>query len=280
MHDMLGYGLGLRPPHFEEVRTEDARVDFYEIVSENFMVGGGKPRYYLRTIGERHPLVMHGVSLSIGGADPLDWEYLHRLRDLAREVRPAWISDHLCWTGVGGVQGHDLFPLPQTEEVVRHIAERLRIVQDFLGQRVLLENVSSYVTFPDSDLQEWEFLSAVVEEADAGILLDVNNLYVNAHNHGFDAHTYIDAIDAHRVGHVHLAGHSQSEGCLIDTHDHDVPDSVLGLYADVLRRMGPLPTSIERDDDIPSFRALEAELDTVRAVAAQALGDCRDRETA
>ncbi len=263
----LGFGLGLRPEHYQEILDQQPAVDWFELLSENYFVAGGKPLYYLDRIVERYPVVMHGVSLSIGGSDPLDREYLARLKALALRTRPRWISDHLCWTGVDGHNLHDLMPLPQTDEAVKHIAQRVREVQNFLGTRILLENVSSYLTYTHSTLHEWQFLSAIAEEADCLILLDINNIYVSAHNHGFDALSYLRGIPIDRVWQFHMAGHSSQEHLLIDTHDHAVPNPVWDLYAQAVQRFGNVSTMIERDADIPPLAELLAELDQARTIA-------------
>ena len=267
----LGFGLGLRPDHYEAILSEAPRVDWFEAISENYMVGGGKPLRWLDRIRERYPVVLHGVSLSIGSSAPLDRAYLIELKALAERVQPAWISDHLCWTGIAGRNLHDLLPLPHTEEAVRHIAARVREVQDFLGRRILLENVSSYAVFAASAMPEWEFLRAVCEAADCHLLLDVNNVYVNSRNHGFDPLDYLRAIPAARVRQMHLAGHSRNGELLIDTHDQPVPEAVWSLYAEAVRRFGDVATMVERDDNIPPLGELVAELDRARAIAASAL---------
>ena len=266
----LGFGLGLRPDHYLEVLEGRPSVDWFEIISENYLVDGGKPLHYLDRIREHYPMVMHGVSLSIGSSDPLDREYLAGLKRLAGRVEPAWISDHLCWTGVGGRNLHDLLPLPYTEEAIAHVAERVLRVQDYLGRQILLENVSSYVTYTDSRVPEWEFLSAVAERADCRILLDVNNVYVSAHNHEFDPLAYLDGVPCERVWQIHLAGHSHNGPLIIDTHDHPVPDPVWELYVEAVARLGPVSTMIERDDDIPPLDVLLEELARARSLAASA----------
>ena len=272
---VLGFGLGLRTDHYEAILSgssaEGPRVDWFEAISENYMVGGGKPLRWLERIRERYPVVLHGVSLSIGSTAPLDRAHLIQLKALAERIQPAWISDHLCWTGIAGRNLHDLMPLPHTEEAVHHIAARVREAQDFLGRRILLENVSSYVDFAHSVLPEWEFLKAVAEEADCLILLDVNNIYVNSQNHGFDPLTYLRAVPARRVQQIHLAGHSRNGELLIDTHDHPVPEPVWALYAEAVRRFGSVATMVERDDHIPPLAELVAELDRARAIAADSL---------
>lgn len=263
----LGYGLGLRRDHYQTVLAEQPAVDWFEIISENYMVDGGKPLYYLDRIRENYPMVMHGVSLSIGGTDPLNRDYLKRLKTLAERVEPAWVSDHLCWTGVHGTNLHDLMPLPYTQETIQHVADRVSQVQDTLGRQILLENVSSYVAFKDSDLTEWEFLREVVEQADCLILLDVNNIYVSAFNHNFDPESYLHGIPVERVRQFHLAGHTREEGLIIDTHDHPIVDPVWELYAAAVRRFGYVSTMIERDDNIPPLNELLEELDQAREIA-------------
>jgi uncharacterized protein (UPF0276 family) len=265
------FGLGLRTAHYEEILTSKPRVDWFELLSENYMVPGGKPLYYLERIRADYPVVMHGVSLSIGSTDPLDYAYLNELKSLAYRVEPQWISDHLCWTGLAEKNLHDLLPLPYTEEAVAHVARRVEAVQEFLGRRILLENVSTYVTFRRSEMQEWEFLAEIARRADCDILLDVNNIYVSAFNHGFEARRYIDSIPAHRVRQTHLAGHTNCGAHMIDTHDAPVIDAVWDLYAYAVRRLGPVPTLIERDDHIPPLAELVRELDVARRVATGAL---------
>lgn len=262
----LGFGLGLRPDHYEEILAGEPRVDWFEALTENYLAAGGKPLHYLERIRERYPVVLHGVSLSIGGTDPLDPHYLDDVRMLAQRIQPAWISDHLCWTGVAGRNLHDLLPLPHTEGAVRHVAGRLRQVQEALGQRILLENVSSYLGYRHSEMTEWEFLSAICREADCLLLLDINNIYVSGHNHGFDPLDYLRGVPPERVWQFHLAGHSRNGHLLIDTHDHPVAEPVWSLYAEALRRFGPVSTMIERDDNIPPLAELLAELDRARKI--------------
>lgn len=266
----LGFGLGLRPDHYHAILADAPPVDWFEILSENYMVGGGKPLHYLDRIRERYPLVMHGVSLSIGSTDPLNTDYLRDLKQLAARVEPAWISDHLCWTGVDRTNLHDLMPLPYTEEAIAHVAARVRQVQDYLGRQLLLENVSSYVTYADSALTEWEFLSEVARRADCLILLDINNVYVSGFNHGFDPRRYIDGVPRERVQQFHLAGHRNLENHIIDTHDEPVIDAVWELYAHACRRFGSVSTMIERDDHIPPLATLVDELAHARVVAERA----------
>lgn len=270
-----GFGLGLRPQHYAALLGgDDDAVDWLEIVSENFLVDGGRPLAMLDRFAERWPLAMHGVALDIGGSDPLDHDYLRALSKLAKRVRPAIVSDHLCWSRHRGVQLHDLLPLPQTGEAVRHVAARVGAVQDALGMRLALENVSSYLRFAGDEMDEAAFLCAIAAESGCALLLDVNNVYVNAHNHGFDAFAFLDTLPREAVAQIHLAGHSVDalgSGLLIDTHDAPVCEGVWTLYAHALRRFGAVPSMIERDDHIPPLVEALAELDRARAIAADAL---------
>ncbi len=268
----LGFGVGLRRPHYGEILETRPAMDWFEAIAENFMVAGGRPLEVIDGVREHYPVVMHGVSLSIGSTDPLNRVYLRDLAALARRLEPAWISDHLCWTGVGGRNLHDLLPLPHTEEAIHHVARRIREVQDLLGRRILIENISSYLTYADSRLTEWEFLTAVADEADCAILLDINNIYVNAFNHRFDAHRYIDAVPAQRVAQFHLAGHADHGSYLLDTHDHPVRPEVWELYEYAVGRLGAVSTLIEWDDDIPEFAVLAATAGEARERAARVLG--------
>ena len=268
---MAGFGTVLaQPVHAAfpgRILNTHPAVDWFEILSENYLVPGGKPLNYLDRIRADYPLVMHGVSLSIGSSDPLNLDYLKQLKALAARVQPAWLSDHLCWTGLNGTNLHDLMPLPYTQEAVEHVAARVRQVQDVLGRQILLENVSSYVSYTQSEMSEWEFLRAVVERADCLILLDVNNIYVSSYNHDFDPRAYLDGIPVERVQQFHLAGHTNHGNYIVDTHDHPVIDPVWDLYADAVRRFGQVSTMIERDDNIPPLDELLAELDRARAIA-------------
>ncbi len=266
----LGVGVGLRTAHYPDVlergRNNRLGVDWFELLSENYMVSGGRPLRIMREVRALAPVALHGVSLNIGSTDPLDKEYLNELDKLIRLARPSWVSDHLCWTGVQGRNLHDLLPLPYTEEAVHHVAARVRRVQDRLGRRIALENVSSYLSFIPDGMSESEFLLAIVEEADCGILLDVNNVFVSAHNHAFDANQYVDSIPKDRVFQIHLAGHSVSGDMLIDTHDHPVCDSVWRLYERIISRLGPVSTLIEWDDEIPTYERLVEEADKARTI--------------
>lgn len=267
-YPFLGYGLGLRKEHYQVILEDLPQVDWFEVLSENYLVPGGKPLYHLDRIRQHYPLVMHGVSLSIGGSAPLDLDYLRQLKALAARIEPHWVSDHLCWTGVQGANMHDLLPLPYTEEALVHVVSRIHQVQDILGRRLVIENVSSYLTYTDSVMSEWEFLGAVAREADCLLLLDVNNVYVSAQNHGFDALEFLHGVPQERVQQFHLAGHSRNGNIIIDTHDSPVADPVWALFEQAVRRFGPVSTLIERDDDIPPLQQLLSELDKSRAVAA------------
>lgn len=267
----LGFGLGLRTDHYQYILDNKPAVDWFEILSENYMVPGGKPLANLDKIRADYPMVMHGVSLSIGSTDPLDKKYLNNLKQLAQRVEPHWISDHLCWTSVDGTNSHDLLPLPYNEATIKHVADRIAQVQDFLGRQILMENLSSYVTYNDSEMSEWEFLNEIVKRADCLVLLDINNIFVSAHNHHFDPIDYIKGIDVDRVMQFHLAGHSYSGEMIIDTHDHDVCDPVWALYAEALKHYGAVSTMIERDDNIPAFTALRKELSVAEKIAMQTL---------
>jgi uncharacterized protein len=272
----LGFGLGLRPQHYPAILDgtppEVAHgVDWFEVLSENYMLEGGRPLAKLMAIRARYPMVMHGVSLSIGSTDPLDLDYLARLKALAARVEPAIISDHLCWTGVAGLNMHDLLPLPLTEEALAHVCTRVDQVQTFLGREIALENASTYVTFANDAIPEWEFLAEIERRTGCRLLLDVNNVYVSAFNHGFRAADYIDAIPRDAVAYIHLAGHEHNKTYIIDTHDHPVVDGVWQLYAHAVRRFGAVATMIERDDKIPPLEELAAELAQARKVAAAAL---------
>jgi uncharacterized protein len=269
----LGFGLGLRVPHYDAILEDKPPVDWFEVLSENYFVPGGKPLHYLEQVRRDYPVVMHGVSMSIGAHGELNQDYLKDLKALADRIEPRWISDHLCWTGVDGYNLHDLMPLPYTAEAVRHVVDHVRQAQDFLGRRILLENVSSYLTYRDSEMTEWEFLREIADEADCHILLDINNIYVSAFNHGFDARQYLNGIPVNRVQQFHLAGHDNHGDYIIDTHDAPVIDPVWGLYAAAVRRFGPVSTMIERDDNIPPLAELLAELEHCRAIAKPLLAE-------
>jgi uncharacterized protein (UPF0276 family) len=256
---LAGCGVGLRKEHFDAILSERPAVPFFEAISENFMVEGGRPLEVLDRIRRDYPVALHGVSMSLGSAEPLDPAYLRRLKALCARVAPAIVSDHLCWTGLGGHNSHDLLPLPFTEEAVRVAAGKIRRVQEFLGRRILVENISSYVEHAGSRLSEVDFLCAVAAEANCGILLDLNNLYVNARNHGLDPGRYLARIPVERVGQMHLAGHEDHGDLVIDTHDHPVADAVWELYAAAVDRFGPVPTLVEWDARIPALAVVLEE---------------------
>jgi len=269
----LGHGVGLRTTHFPRVWDGTTRVDWFEAISENFMLRGGRPLAVLERARETAPLVLHGVSLSLGSTDPLNQEYLRELRTLVQRFEPAWVSDHLCWGSIGGHYAHDLLPLPYTDEALRQVVERVRTVQDQLGRQILIENVSSYLTFTHSTMSEWEFLGEIAQRADCSILLDVNNVYVSATNHGFDPEIYLAALPASRVGQIHLAGHSNLGTHLLDTHDGPVIPPVWDLYRVALRRFGRVSTLIEWDDHIPEFDELCAEAERARTIEYEVHGN-------
>jgi len=266
----LGIGVGLRTAHYAHILEETPDVGWFEIISENYMQTAGRPRYVLDRICERYPVVMHGVSLSIGSTDPLDRAYLRELRALRDRTGARWVSDHLCWTGVASKNTHDLLPMPFTEEALRHVAERVRAVQDFLGAPLVLENPSSYVEFAGSSMREWEFLAALAEEADCGLLLDVNNVYVSAFNHGFDPQTYFAGIPYDRVVQIHVAGHTRHATHIIDTHAGPVPEPVWGLLGEAARRGCRASILLEWDTDIPPFEIVHAEARRAESVSARA----------
>jgi uncharacterized protein (UPF0276 family) len=259
-HDNLGLGVGLRSVHFDHILSEQPAVDWFEVISENFMDSGGRQRYVLQQLAERYEIVLHGVSLSIGSTDPLNFDYLRKLKVLAREVGARWISDHLCWTGVLGRNSHDLLPVPFTEKTLRHVVERVKVVQDVLERPFVLENPSSYVTFAHSTMSEHEFISRMAEEADCGLLLDVNNVYVSTFNHDLDPEEFIRALPHERIVQFHLAGHSNYGTHLIDTHDDHVIDPVWKLYRLAHELTGGASTLLEWDARIPPFPVVHAEV--------------------
>ncbi len=259
-HPNLGLGVGLRTVHFSYLLKNTPPVDWFEVISENFMDSGGRPRYVLEQIAERYPVVMHGVSLSIGSTDPLNFEYLAKLKRLADTVKAGWVSDHLCWTGVASLNAHDLLPIPLNEETLAHVVRRVRTVQDFLERPLVLENPSSYVTFADSTMPEWEFISRMADDADCGLLLDVNNVYVSSVNHDFDPVEYVRSVPHRRVVQFHLAGHTDCGTHRIDTHDNHVIDPVWELYRLAHQCTGGAATLLEWDARIPEFPVVHAEV--------------------
>ncbi|CAN7678518.1 DUF692 domain-containing protein [Pseudoduganella sp. LjRoot289] len=265
-----GYGLGLRREHYRHFLDTGVPVDFVEAVSENFMVDGGQPRHILRQVRERYPVAMHGVSMSIGSADGLRRDYLLRLKALADEIEPLFVSDHLSWSRIGSFNAHDLLPLPYTEEALDIVCNNIDMAQNVLGRTMLFENPSSYLALPGAAMREWEFLAEMSRRTGCALLLDVNNVYVSAGNHGFDAHAFLQGIPADRVFQIHLAGHSRGSELLIDTHDSAVADGVWALYAEAVARCGPVATMIERDDNMPALAELLSELDRARLAGVQA----------
>ncbi len=260
-----GFGLGLRREHYRDFLETEVPVDFVEVISENFMVEGGQPRHILRQIRERHPVILHGVSMSIGSADGLDRDYLRCLRALTDEVQPLFVSDHLSWSRIEGFNSHDLLPIPYTEEALDVVCRNIAQAQDALGRAMLFENPSSYLAF-DGVMTEWEFIDEMSRRTGCELILDVNNIYVSGTNHGFDMQAFLDGIPRDRVRQIHLAGHTEGRDMLIDTHDRPVCDDVWSLYADALARVGPVATMIERDDDIPPLADLLAELAQARVI--------------
>ena len=276
----LGFGLGLRTEHYNAILESKPNVEWFEALSENYMIPGGKPLYFLDKIRENYPVVMHGVSLSIGSTARTDVDYLRDLKKLADRIQPAWISDHLCWTGVHGQNMHDLLPLPYTEETVKHVVERVQIVQDYLGRQILLENVSSYASYVDSNMTEWEFITQISEVADCLLLLDVNNIYVSSFNHQFDAKAFIDGVPKHRIQQIHLAGHHNHGDYIIDTHDAPVVHAVWDLYEYAIAQFGQISTMIERDDNIPPLAELVKELEIARTISISIAEKPQQRELA
>lgn len=267
----LGFGLGLRPDYYEEILTQQPDLDWFEILSENYLVPGGKPLYYLDKIRQHYPMVMHGVSLSLGSSDPVDRNYLKQLKTLAARIEPVWISDHLCWTGVQGLNIHDLLPIPYTDEAISHIVSRIHQIQDFLGRPILIENVSSYLTYRQSEMTEWDFIVEIIRQAGCYILLDINNVYVSSFNHQFNPLDYINAMPAERVAQIHLAGHSNHGNYIIDTHDAPVIQPVWDLYAAAIQRFGRVSTMIERDDHMPPLAELLSEVNHAREMSQRVL---------
>lgn len=262
------FGLGLRKPHYAQFVTGEPAVDFVEVISENFMIDGGRPKDILHRVREHYPVALHGVSMSLGSPEGVDPDYLRRLRALIDELQPMLVSDHLCWTRTGGFNSHDLLPLPYTEEALGVVVDNVLRAQDALGRRMLIENPSSYISFRQSEMSEWAFLAELTRRADCGLLLDVNNIYVSACNHGFDAEAYLDGVPWDRVQQIHLAGHTRRGRLRVDTHDQPTPAAVWRLYEIAIRRCGPVAVMIERDDNIPPLDELLDELEIARSLAA------------
>ena len=265
----MRFGLGLRAEHYESILQEKPALDWFEVISEDYLVEGGSPLYYLDKIRQDYPVSMHGVSLSIGSTDPLNWQYVKKLKALTNRISPLWISDHLCWTGVGGINTHDLLPLPYTEEALKHVVARVQAVQDFLGEALVLENVSSYVSYESSEMNEVEFFIQVAQQSGCLILLDINNVYVSAFNHNFNPEDYLNRVPVEKVKQFHLAGHKCCQNIIIDTHDAQIRTEVWDLYAKAVQRFGKVATSIERDDHIPPIAELLLELNQARNIAEQ-----------
>jgi len=269
-HPNLGLGIGLRSVHYSYILEHRPQVDWFEIISENYIDSQGQPRHVLDQIAEQYPIVMHGVSMSIGSTDPLNIDYLHKLKSLAEAIKPKWISDHICWTGVAGRNTHDLLPIPFTEQTLAHVTDRVKQVQDVLERPFVLENPSSYVTFADSTMPEWEFVTRLAEDADCGLLLDVNNVYVSCFNHDQSPEEFIAKLPHERIVQFHLAGHSNYQTHLIDTHDHHVINPVWRLYQKAYELTGGVSTLLEWDANIPPFEVLQAEINKAK----QFMGEC------
>ncbi len=256
----LGLGIGLRTSHFSHILAQRPQIGFFEVLTENFLDTGGRPLFILDQIAEHYAIVMHGVSMSVGSTDPVNFGYLARVKALAARTRALWVSDHVCWTGVLGRNTHDLLPLPYTEETLRHAVGRIRVIQDFLERPLVLENPSTYLEFAPSSMPEWEFIARMAEQADCGLLFDVNNVFVSAFNHGYDPYAYIDAIPGERVCQYHLAGHTHKGTHILDTHSDHVVDPVWQLYGHTLRHVGLRATLLEWDADIPPFEVVHQEV--------------------
>jgi uncharacterized protein (UPF0276 family) len=267
----LGFGLGLRAEYYSLIQQSRPKVDWFEIITEDYLIPGGRPLDNLYKIREHYPIIMHGVSLSIGSTDPLDMAYVQQVKQLATDLEVPWLSDHLCWTGIHHQTSHDLLPIPYTSEALKHVVGRIQQVQDVLGRQLVLENVSSYLTYKESVMTEWEFLIEVVQAADCKILLDVNNIFVSGYNHHFEPETYLNAIPIDRVQQIHIAGHTNLGDMIIDTHDHAVIPPVWQLYQKALQRFGMVSTLLERDDRFPPLPMLLNELQKTRQMAAKAL---------
>lgn len=267
----LGFGLGLRGQHYQSIISNKPNIDWFEIITENYMIDGGAHLNSLAKIRQDYPIVMHGVSLSVGSSEKLNLEYLKKLKFLIKEFKPEWISDHICWTGINGINTHDLLPLPYTEESLKNIVNKVKQVQDYLGQAILLENPSTYIEFPENSMPEWEFINRLSEQANCFILLDINNIFVSAHNNNFSAKEYLNAINKDSVKQFHLAGHIREDNYLIDTHGTNVMPDVWDLYKNAIKRFGLVATLIERDDNIPPLEELIKELEFAKKISAESL---------
>ena len=262
----LGFGMGLRTCYFEQILTEQPAVDWFEIISENYFVSGGKPWHYLSQIKEQYPIVMHGVSMSIGSTDALNFDYLKQLKNTIERVNPMWVSDHICFSALGEFNSHDLLPMPYTEEALDHLTQRISQVQDYLERPMIFENVSSYLTYKQSHMTEWEFLAQLHKQTGCQFLLDINNVYVSARNHGFSAMEYLNALPKQSIAQIHLAGHQDCESHIIDTHDQPVCDAVWSLFSQFSKQLPAISTMIERDDNFPPLSALLSELEQAKAL--------------
>ncbi len=271
-HPVLGFGIGLRYPHYQHILENEPDLDFFEIISENFLQTRGRQMYILDEVAERYPIIMHGVSLSIGSCDPLNWEYLSGLKKLKQRIGAKIVSDHLCFTGINRLNSHDLLPIPYTESSLKYVVERVKIIQDYLECPLVLENASSYMEYRASQMPEWEFLVRMTDDADCSLLLDVNNVFVSCSNHGWDSQAYIEAIPAERIAYQHLAGHTVTEKLRIDTHNDHVPPGVWELFRKCEARTGGRTTLLEWDEDIPSFEIVYAEAQKAREESRASLG--------
>ena len=269
-----GCGLGLRIEHFDEIEEQKPNIPWFEILSDNYLIEGTTQREYLNKFRENYPVTFHGVGLSIGSTDPLNMDFLQSLKKLKNEIQPAWISDHLCWTSAHGVVTHDLIPLPYTESVVKHIVDRIKQVQDYLGEQLVIENVSSYLQFKDSDMNEWDFINEVTQQSDCKLLLDVNNIYVSSQNHLFDADEYLYAMPRERIVEMHLAGYEDQGTHLLDTHSRPVTEPVWDLFSKAVEHFGDVPVLIEWDSDIPSLQRVIEEADKAKAIQQKFLPLC------
>jgi uncharacterized protein (UPF0276 family) len=270
---MLGFGLGLRRPHYEAVLTQRPAIDWFEVITENYIAPGGRPRHILRQVREHYPVVLHGLSFNIGTDEPLDFVYLDQLKALIEEIEPVWVSDHICWTGLHGRTSHDLLPIAYNRETLQQVSDKVSRIQDYLGRQIVLENPSTYLQFRSCEISEPEFINAMVAATGCRLLLDVNNVYVSSFNLGLSAEDYIDSLRPDAVQQFHLAGHTRHETHIIDTHDHPVCDEVWQLYERACRRFGAVATLLERDDQIPPLEELMAELALARQVQARALAE-------
>jgi len=270
-NDIQGCGIGLRLDHFDDIKQQQPNIPWLEVLSDNYLIEGTMQRRYLEECRNNYPVTFHGVGLSIGSTDPLNMDYLKRLKKLKNEIQPAWISDHLCWTSAHGVVTHDLIPLPYTNSVIKHIVERISQVQDYLGEQLVIENVSSYLQFKSTEMTEWDFINEVTQQSDCRLLLDVNNIYVSAQNHSFNAEDYLYAMPAERVAEIHLAGYEDRGTHLLDTHSRPVTEPVWDLFKKAIKHVGDAPVLIEWDNDIPSLERVIEEASTAQKIKQQVL---------